>query len=168
MNNSEWIFDHVEKLLEGPGFTIISSDQTRPWGGFFVIYESQATKFAEHFFAGKELEKLQLTGKLSPKVLIVAQGKRLSWQYHQRRAELWCCIEGPVAVATSDSDIEKGTRVLQPGDMTSLKQGERHRLIGLDKWGVVAEIWQHTDPCQPSDEDDIVRLQDDFGRGSAL
>jgi hypothetical protein len=29
---------------------------------------------------------------------------------------------------------------------------------------MVAEIWQHTDPNHPSDEDDIVRLQDDFGR----
>ena len=45
-----------------------------------------------------------------------------------------------------------------------LKQGERHRLIGMNGWGVVAEIWQHTDPASPSDEDDIVRLQDDFGR----
>jgi hypothetical protein len=45
-----------------------------------------------------------------------------------------------------------------------LKQGERHRLIGLDGWGIVAEIWQHTNAQQPSDEDDIVRVQDDFGR----
>lgn len=31
-------------------------------------------------------------------------------------------------------------------------------------WGVVAEIWQHTDKDNPSNEDDIVRVQDDFGR----
>jgi len=37
-------------------------------------------------------------------------------------------------------------------------------LIGLDSWSIVSEIWQDTDPEQPSDEDDIVRLQDDFGR----
>jgi len=29
---------------------------------------------------------------------------------------------------------------------------------------MIAEIWQHTDAAQPSDEDDIVRVQDDFGR----
>lgn len=46
----------------------------------------------------------------------------------------------------------------------SLKQGERHRLVGVDEWGIVAEIWQHTDAAHPSDEDDIVRVQDDFGR----
>jgi mannose-6-phosphate isomerase len=45
-----------------------------------------------------------------------------------------------------------------------MDKGERHRLIGLDSWRIVAEIWQHTDLENPSDEDDIVRLQDDFGR----
>jgi mannose-6-phosphate isomerase len=50
------------------------------------------------------------------------------------------------------------------GETITLKQGERHRLIGLDDWGIVAEIWVHTDVNNPSNEDDIVRLQDDFGR----
>lgn len=39
------------------------------------------------------------------------------------------------------------------------KTGERHRLIGLNNWGVIAEIWRHTDKENPSDEDDIVRLR---------
>jgi hypothetical protein len=34
----------------------------------------------------------------------------------------------------------------------------------LDKQAIIAEIWQHTDAAQPSDEEDIVRVQDDFGR----
>ena len=50
------------------------------------------------------------------------------------------------------------------GDQIHLKQGERHRLIGLKKQGLIAEIWLHTDPDHPSDEEDIVRVQDDFGR----
>ena len=53
---------------------------------------------------------------------------------------------------------------LKKGDKIKLQKGERHRLIGLDGWGVIAEIWQHTDAENPSDEEDIVRLQDDFGR----
>ena len=67
-------------------------------------------------------------------------------------------------VVTSDTDVEKDTSHLSIGDIIKLKQGERHRLIGLDVWGIVAEIWQHTDTDNPSNEDDIVRLQDDFGR----
>jgi hypothetical protein len=49
-------------------------------------------------------------------------------------------------------------------EVVSLQQGERHRLIGTKGWGVVAEIWMHTDPNHPSDEADIVRLQDDYSR----
>ena len=47
------------------------------------------------------------------------------------------------------------------GDQIKLKKGERHRLIGLTDYAVLAEIW-HTDPNNPSDENDIVRLSDDY------
>ena len=50
------------------------------------------------------------------------------------------------------------------GDQIKLKKGERHRLIGLNDFAVLAEIWQHTDSNNPSDENDIVRLSDDYGR----
>ena len=55
-------------------------------------------------------------------------------------------------------------KIYKEGDQIVLQQGERHRLIGLDETSVVAEIWQHTDANHPSDEDDIIRVQDDFGR----
>jgi len=42
--------------------------------------------------------------------------------------------------------------------------GERHRLVGLDDWAVVAEIWVYEVPGHPTDEDDIVRVRDDYGR----
>ena len=50
------------------------------------------------------------------------------------------------------------------GEVIVLQKGERHRLIGHESYGIVTEIWQHTDSEHPSAEDDIVRLQDDFGR----
>ena len=95
---------------------------------------------------------------------MVAPNKRLSWQYHHRRAEIWKLIGGVAGVVKSDSDEEKETIELSIGDITQLKQGERHRLLGTSGWGIIAEIWRHTDAANPSDEDDIVRLQDDFGR----
>jgi hypothetical protein len=64
----------------------------------------------------------------------------------------------------SDTDEQTPQQPLPLGSQVSLKQGERHRLVGVDEWGIVAEIWQHTDAAHPSDEDDIVRVQDDFGR----
>jgi mannose-6-phosphate isomerase-like protein (cupin superfamily) len=114
------------------------------------------------FFPGEE--KIPTDNKLRLKILIVAPRKRLSWQYHHRRAELWKCISDSVAVVTSDTDEEQDLHPLKEGDIINLKQGERHRLIGLDDWGIVAEIWKHADANNPSNEDDIVRLQDDFGR----
>jgi hypothetical protein len=54
--------------------------------------------------------------------------------------------------------------VYSEGDQIVLKQGDKHRLIVLDDYSVVAENWQHTDANYPSDEDDIIRVQDDFGR----
>ena len=59
---------------------------------------------------------------------------------------------------------QKPLKKLLPGDQITLKKGERHRLIGLSDFAVIAEIWQHTDPNNPSDEKDIVRLSDDYGR----
>ena len=44
------VFDSVEKHLESLGFRIVSKDLQRPWGGFFVIDESQAENFAPLFF----------------------------------------------------------------------------------------------------------------------
>jgi mannose-6-phosphate isomerase-like protein (cupin superfamily) len=164
MKHDTSIFDFTTRLLNQLEFTIVKEDLSRPWGGFYVIDEAQAADFAKQFFSEEDFEKLKISEKLSPKILMVAPHKRLSWQYHHRRAEIWRCIGGEVAVATSLTDEEEAQQVLAVGDKIKLKQGERHRLIGLDNWGIVAEIWQHIDALNPSDEDDIVRLKDDFGR----
>jgi mannose-6-phosphate isomerase len=145
-------------------FTITSSDLNRPWGGFYVIDEAQAQQFADTFFDGLDVNTLTIGGKLSPKILLVAPNQRLSWQYHNRRAEIWKVVEGPVAVKRSLTDEEGELVVYQVGETIKLAQGERHRLIGLDTQAIIAEIWQHTDANLPSDEDDIIRVQDDFGR----
>ena len=163
-NDKQQLFKQIERQLTEQGFSIDKQDQTRPWGGFFVIDESQAQQFADTYFEGMSVDKLKISGKLSPKILVVAPEKRLSWQYHHRRAEIWKAVEGKVGVVTSETDEEGEMKILKPGDYITLKQGERHRLVGLQEWGVLAEIWQHTDAENPSNEEDIVRVQDDFGR----
>jgi mannose-6-phosphate isomerase-like protein (cupin superfamily) len=145
-------------------FKITGKDIGRPWGGFFVLEESQASTFGSLFFPGIEVDSLKIGGKLSPKILMVQPGKRLSWQYHHRRAEIWKLVAGTAGVVTSQTDKEGNVHTMQIGEIIRLDRGQRHRLVGLDGWGMVAEIWQHTESNHPSDEDDIVRLQDDFGR----
>jgi len=158
------VFEKVTQYLVGKELSIAQKDDQRPWGGFFVIDEAQAEKFISIYFPQLSREELDISGKLSPKILIVAPEKRLSWQYHHRRAEIWKLIGGTAAVITSDTDEEKEIANLRLGDEIQLRQGERHRLVGLEGWGIVAEIWRHTDAAHPSDETDIVRVQDDFGR----
>lgn len=158
------VFAEIETYLAGLNLRITSSDFQRPWGGFFVIDETQAEQFADLFFPGVDVSTLRISGKLSPKILIVEPGKRLSWQYHHRRAEIWRNLSGNVGVVTSLTDEENETVTLTVGQEIRLAQGQRHRLKGLIDWGVLAEIWQHTDAKHPSDENDIVRVQDDFGR----
>ena len=157
------VFDEIEAYISS-FVNIHSKDDTRPWGGFFVIEEADADKFIAQFFPHLNKDALSISGKLSPKILLVEPGKKLSWQYHLRRAEIWKLIAGRAGVIKSDDDVEKEVMLLEPNDIVELQQGERHRLVGLDQWGIVAEIWRHTDADFPSDEDDIIRLQDDFGR----
>jgi mannose-6-phosphate isomerase len=95
---------------------------------------------------------------------MVQPEKRLSWQYHHRRAEIWKLVAGTAGVVISETDQQKDVQKLSLGEIIRLNQGQRHRLVGLDGWGMIAEIWQHTDASNPSDENDIVRVQDDFGR----
>ena len=158
------IFKTIRIKLENQGLRIERYDFKRPWGGFFVLDENQAQAFADLYFNGLDVEPLRIGGKLSPKILLVKPEARLSWQYHHRRAETWRVVEGPVGIVRSTTDEEGELISYDAGQTIVLEKGERHRLIGLENWGVVAEFWQHTDLDHPSDEDDIVRVQDDYAR----
>jgi mannose-6-phosphate isomerase len=76
----------IKKVIESFGFSVVSFDFDRPWGGFLVIDETQAQEFSNKFFKGLDVNTLKIGGKLSPKILIVKSAARLSWQYHNRRA----------------------------------------------------------------------------------
>jgi len=153
-------FDAVRSEIISMGFSITKEDDSRPWGGFFVIDEAQSEKFINTFFP----EAKKTKEKVSPKILLVEPQKQLSWQYHHRRSEMWKSIGGRVGVVKSFTDKQNPPIELQKDEIIILKKEERHRLVGLSEWGVIAEIWIHTDPQNPSNEEDIIRLQDDFGR----
>lgn len=160
------IFQEISTILDNQGFSITRHDFNRPWGGFFVIEEAQAAQFVATYFPDESFQDLAGDRKVSPKILVVAPQKRLSWQYHHRRSEVWRVVGGKVGIVRSLTDEQSDVVPLKEGDLVILAQGERHRLVGLDGFGLIAEIWQHTDPNHPSDENDIVRLADDFGRSS--
>ena len=157
-------FSETIRILNSQKLNVVEKDIYRPWGGYFVIDEYDTQKFTDLYFKGTKTDDLKISGKLSPKILIIAPNKRLSWQYHNRRNEIWKISRGEIKVIKSHDDKERKEIILRQGDEIKLNKGERHRIVGTNIYSVVAEIWIHTDKDNPSDEDDIVRVQDDYGR----
>lgn len=154
-------FKNIKSEVENLGFSIISEDFDRPWGGFFLIDEKQSQKFV-HNLISKEINIRNQ--KISPKILIVEPNQRLSWQYHDRRKEIWKVYRNNIGVIRSLTNFQNNLILKKEGEIIHFKPQERHRLVGLDKIGVVAEIWIHTDLNNLSDENDIVRINDDYNR----
>lgn len=158
------VVSRARASLATAGLSVLDEDLARPWGGFLLIAQTDVREFIRVYFPDAGLRDAGEQLALSPKLLLVAPERRLSWQYHRRRSEIWRIVEGPVGISRSLTDEETPMRSYGPGEVLRLDLGERHRLIGLQAWGVVAEIWQHTDAASPSDELDIVRVADDYQR----
>ncbi len=158
------IFNYVNKFLLKNNLSYVSKDLNRPWGGFYVINEILSEEFFNLFFNIEFKNKIDFQAKLSPKILVIKPNKRLSWQYHKRRSEIWSVIKGNILVSWSENDNEEDHFKLKAKDQIEIGNKIRHRIIGTDDYALVAEIWIHDDKSNPSDENDIIRLQDDFNR----
>jgi len=163
--SKEMIVETMRAHLNAQGFQITEVAATRPWGAFLRVVNEQADKFIETYFGDLDVPENARKGERSPKILIVAPQQRLSWQYHDRRAEYWRAVINRVGVHVSATNEQSNDLItLRVGETIELPEGTRHRLVGLDEWGAVAEIWIHTDPQNLSNEADIHRLQDDYAR----
>ena len=158
------LFDNVEDLLKKNKLSCSSKDLNKPWGGFYKINENLSRNFLHIFFDSSFSEKLDIKSKLSSKILIVKPKMRLSWQYHERRSEIWSVIKGNIMVTKSKNNSEGDLINLKENNQIEIGNKIRHRIIGTDDYALVAEIWIHIDENNPSDENDIIRLQDDFNR----
>ena len=143
-------------------YTIASFDLDRPWGKFYCIARSDLDKFIQEYFPNIYSDKS--SADLSPKILVINPNKKLSWQYHNRRKEIWSIVSGPVGIVLSADDTESDIIIAQTGEIILIDVNERHRLVGLSTVAIVAELWVHVDPKNLSSEDDIIRVQDDFHR----
>ena len=111
----------------------------RPWGTFTVLDEADGFKV-------KRIE--------------VLPGKRLSYQKHSQRAEHWVVVEGTAKVTINDKDI-----IVANGEAIDIPIGAAHRVENSgDQTLVFIEVQRGT----YLGEDDIVRLQDDFGRAPEI
>jgi mannose-6-phosphate isomerase-like protein (cupin superfamily) len=109
----------------------------RPWGSFTVLDEGADFKV-------KRIE--------------VLPGKRLSYQKHARRAEHWVVVAGTAKVTLNDKEI-----FLRPGEAIDIPVGAAHR---VENSGEELLVFIEVQRGGYLGEDDIVRLQDDFGRES--
>jgi mannose-6-phosphate isomerase len=113
----------------------MSDDSVRPWGRYFILEESPIHKV-------KRIE--------------VRPGKRLSYQRHKFRAEHWLIVQGE-GVMTLDGEIRK----VKVGDSVDIAIGELHRIENTSNQELIfIEIQTGT----YFGEDDIERVEDDFGR----
>lgn len=154
------VFAEIDKL----GLHISEMDIEKPWGASITIDPKDLDRFLALFYPGYDLPK---DFNLSPKFLVFTPNMRLSWQVHGRRGDLWRVLNGPVGMRISETDERpEDFNTYQVGEIidTFMKPGLRHQNALMDNWQVVAEIWVHSDPQNPSDEDDIRRIEDDFGR----
>ena len=159
--------DAVQAAVEAAGYDIVERNDQKPWGAYLRFNGNNADEFVRDFFTDLSPEDARLgnpDAELSPKLLIVSPGARLSLQTHERRAERWLFLT-PGSYYKSLTDDPGELQHAQPGEIVQFARGETHRLCGNDAGFVlVAEIWQHSDPTQLSDEDDITRLHDDYSR----
>jgi mannose-6-phosphate isomerase len=107
----------------------------RPWGTFTVLDEGDNFKV-------KRIE--------------VLSGKRLSYQKHAQRAEHWVVVQGTAKVTLDDREI-----IVKTGEAIDIAIGAAHRVENPDDELLVFIEVQRGNYLG---EDDIVRLQDDFGR----
>lgn len=149
------LISQVEQYLASKNFNVFQKDTTKPWGAYWYISPESTANFLKTYFPNFQSNGLSI----SPKILLVEPQKRLSLQLHHRRSEEWHVIQGPVKIIAGEKEL-----ILNTNQSVTLKVEENHRLCGLDQAGIVAEIWIHTDPQNPSDELDIIRLEDDFAR----
>ncbi len=91
----------------------------------------------------------------SVKIITVSPGARLSLQYHRRRCEFWVVLDPGLEVTI-------GERVWQPAVneeiFVPIEAPHRLRCVGA-RAGRVMELW-----LGESAEDDIVRIEDAYGR----
>ena len=107
----------------------------RPWGTFTVLDEGENFKV-------KRIE--------------VRPGKRLSYQKHAQRAEHWFVVQGTAKVTLDDREIN-----VSAGEAIDIAVGSAHR---VENPGEELLVFIEVQRGSYLGEDDIVRLQDDFGR----
>lgn len=163
-NPKEQIFQIMSTELKEQGFRIVEQNLDKPWGGYLTIADEQTPEFIQSFFPGLDTS-IAKDHRTTPKILVVYPGEALSWQFHERRTEFHRIIRGSAGIFLSETNIKPQEPVIyEAGEVIRIPKGMRHGTIGNGQIAIIAEIWEHTDPANPSNEEDIHRISDRYGR----
>ena len=109
--------------------------EERPWGSFENLLDEEYCKV---------------------KRIIVKPGQRLSYQFHHERTEHWVIVQGEATVTLNGEEYE-----YHIGDVVEIPVRTKHRVENkFDKNLIFIE----TQTGSYFGEDDIVRIEDDYGR----
>mgnify|MGYP001166374439 FL=1 len=110
------------------------SFEAREWGSFKVLLDEEYIKV---------------------KKIVVNSGKRLSLQLHKKRDEHWFVVSGFGTLELNGESFD-----ISSGDSFDIKKYQTHRVraSGLNELVIIET---QTGVCQ---EDDIIRIEDDYGR----
>ena len=91
------------------------------------------------------------------KQLIVNPEQKLSYQYHDKRAEVWTIVAGSATIILDDEKVFRNY-----GETIRIPKGSKHRIINEDKFKnlEIIEVQHGT----YFGEDDIVRIEDGYNR----
>ena len=125
------------------GILVVMSNyiEHRPWGSFEHLLDESYCKV---------------------KRIIVKPGQRLSYQYHHKRSECWVVVQGRATVTLDGKDFEYESDN-ELGNIVNIPVGTKHRVRNDEE---IDLIFIETQTGTYFGEDDIVRLEDDYGRDS--
>jgi mannose-6-phosphate isomerase len=112
-----------------------SNDEVRPWGYYEVLSDQPDHKV---------------------KRITVYPGKRLSLQRHQKRDEHWYMVSGNTLMTLNADKLR-----LEKGQAVDIPRGAAHR---IENWGDDNAVFIEVQTGEYFGEDDIERLEDDYGR----
>ena len=115
--------------------------EERPWGSFENLLDEEYCKV---------------------KRIIVKPGQRLSYQYHHKRSECWVVVQGRATVTLDGKDFEYESDN-QLGNIVNIPVGTKHRVRNDEE---IDLIFIETQTGTYFGEDDIVRIEDDYGRNN--
>jgi len=113
----------------------VIEEAVRPWGKYTVIKDEPNYKL---------------------KVIEVKPGHRLSYQYHNKRSEVWTIVKG-----SGEVTIDGNTEIVNYGDCITINQNAKHRIKNNTS---AILVFVEVQTGSYFGEDDIVRIEDDYNR----